>query len=91
MKKHKRDYSSSMESARSAAGSWCSQSRPQRGFIEPLERLWNKAVYCYPRITAHFCVRYFFLYIVITVAAIVRFLILSENNIYFSAITFDRF
>lgn len=44
MKKHKRDGASSMESARSAAGSWCSQSRPQIGFIGSMERLWNKTL-----------------------------------------------
>ncbi|CAB1451362.1 unnamed protein product [Pleuronectes platessa] len=43
-KKHKQDGASSMESARSAAGSCCSQSRPQIGFIGSLERLWNKTL-----------------------------------------------
>lgn len=44
MKKHKRDGASSMESARSAAGSWCSQSRPQIGFIGSPERRWSKTL-----------------------------------------------
>lgn len=65
MKKHKRDYSGSMESARSAAGSWCSQSRPQKGFIDSPERLWNETLYCYGIIT----VCYFFFYVLIAAAA----------------------
>lgn len=52
MKKHKRDGASSMESARSAAGSWCSQSRPQIGFIGSLTRLWNKTLKLIPGIKA---------------------------------------
>lgn len=65
MKKHKRDYSGSMESARSAAGSCCSQSRPQKGFIESPERLWNETLYCYGIIPVCYC----FFYILIAAAA----------------------
>lgn len=54
MKKHKRDYYGSMESARSAAGSCCSQSRPRKGFIDSPERLWNETLYCCGIITALF-------------------------------------
>lgn len=44
MKKHKRDGASSMESARSAAGSCCSQSGPQKAFIGWAERLWKETL-----------------------------------------------
>lgn len=54
MKKHKRDGASSMESATSAAGSWCSQSRPQKGFIGSLVRLWNKTLKWSGVLTRHF-------------------------------------
>lgn len=63
MKKHKRDGASSMESARSAAGSWCSQSRPQIGFIGSLTRLWNKTLKLIPGIKARLCVDEIFYYL----------------------------